>query len=43
MATADDESARTRLAGAKRAALERYLGSSPCPGAGQLLILVDGF
>lgn len=35
--------AGTRLASAERAALQRCLGSSPCPGARQLLILVDGF
>lgn len=27
----------------ERAAEPQILGSSPCPGAGQLLILVDGF
>ena len=35
--------AGTRLASAERAALQRYLGSSPCPGVRELLILVDGF
>lgn len=35
--------AGTRLASAERAALQRYPGSSPCPGARELLILVDGF
>lgn len=35
--------AGTGWAGAEGAALQRYLGSSPCPGAGQLLILVDSF
>lgn len=34
---------RLGLALTERAAEPQILGSSPCPGAGQLLILVDGF